>query len=133
MANTLFPANVDLANPGKNIGIVYQPQVLLGTIVAGGSISTPFDLDGWTQFALQVLPNGTLLGGTTLSIYAAQVIGGPYYPVAGTAGVVTSVIQIGSTTNSIISPLPQLSPLRYVMFTAGGTQTSNQTLNLFVK
>lgn len=133
MANTLFPANVDLANPAKNIGIVYLPQTLLGTIASGGSVSTPFDLDGWTQFALEFVPNGTLLGGTVLSIYASQNLAGPYYPVAGTSGVTTSTIQIGSTTTSVISPLPQLSPLRYVMFVAGGTQTSNQTLNLFVK
>lgn len=133
MANTLFPSTVDLVNPTKSISIPYQPQVLLGTVPVAGSVSNAFDLDGWTQFALQVTPNGTILGGTVINIFASQFINGPFYPVAGTTGVVASTIQIGSATNSVISPLPQLAPLRYVMFGFGGTQSSAQTLNLFVK
>lgn len=132
MANTLFPANVDLSNPAKNIGIVYDPKVLYGTIAVGGSVSTPFDLDGWTNFALEVIPTGTFLG-TVLTVYAAAVIGGPYVPVAGTTGVVSSTLQIGSVNGQVISPLPQLNPLRFVQFVAPGTQAAAQVLALFVK
>lgn len=129
----LFPTSVDLPNPMKNISTVYEPQILMGTIAVGGSISSIFNLDGWTQFALQVTPNGTILGGTVLSIYAAQSQQGTYYPVAGTSGVTASTLQIGSTAGVVISPLPQLTPLRYVQFVAGGTQSNAQILTLLVK
>ncbi|MDE1866627.1 MAG: hypothetical protein KGI08_02805, partial [Thaumarchaeota archaeon] len=66
-----FGGAADLANPTKQIGLVYQPQVLLGTIPVSGSVSSPFDLDGWTNFALMVVPNGTILGGTTMTMLAA--------------------------------------------------------------
>ena len=128
----LFPPNVDLSNPGKNIGIVYLPQVLLGTIASGGSASTPFDLDGWTQFALKVVPNGTFLG-TVLTMYAADNIQGPYYPVSGTTGVVNSTVQIGSVNGAVVSPITALAPLRFVEFVAPGTQSAAQTLTLIVK
>lgn len=124
--------SVDMSNPRKNPQEVYDPQFLLGTIPVAGSVSSVFDLSSWTQFALQMVPNGTLLG-TVLSIYAGQSQTGTFYPIAGTSGVTTSTIQVGSVNGAIISPLPQLTPLRFVEFVAPGTQAAAQVITLLVK
>lgn len=128
-----LPTNWDSPNPQKNPATVYDPQVLLGTISTGGSLSSPFDLGGWTQFALQVAPTGTILGGTVWNLFAASQLDGTYYQVYGTTGAVASTLQIGSTGNQILSPLTVLQPLRFVKFGAPGTQSAAQTLKLFVK
>jgi len=129
--------NVDLALPQKNPSTVYDPQFLKGTIAVAGSASNTFDLQGWTQFALQVNPgNGTVAGttlGTVLTLYAAQSLQDTFYGVYGTTGVVASTIQIGSTGNQIISPITVLQPLRFVKFALGGTQSQAVGLTLLVK
>lgn len=128
------PTNWDQPNLPKNLSIVYEPQKLLGTVAAGGSVSSTFDLDGWTNFALQINPNsGTILGGTTINLLAAQSLQDSFNGVYGTTGAVRSTLQCGSTGIQVISPIPVLAPLRYVQFVLGGTQSGAITLTLFVK
>ena len=129
--------NVDLQNPQKNPSTVYDPQFLKGTIAVAGSASNTFDLQGWTQFALQVNPgNGTVAGttlGTVLTLYAAQSLQDTFYNVYGTTGVVASTIQIGSTGGQIIGPITVAQPLRFVKFALGGTQSQAVGLTVLVK
>ena len=125
---------IDLVNPQKNPNTVYDPQYLLGTVVTGGSVSSTFDLQGWTNFALKIDPGGgTILGGTVINILAAQSLQDTFSGVYGTTGAVRSTIQCGSTGIQIISPIPVLAPLRFVQFVLGGTQDAARTLTLFVK
>ena len=129
---------VDLANPQKNPSTTYDPQVLLGTIAVGGSVSSIFDLQGWSEFALWVNPgNGTVAGttlGTVLNIYAGKSLQDTFSPIYGTTGGVASTIQIGSTTSQIITQVNTLKPLRFVEFVAaGGTQSQAIGLGLLVK
>ena len=127
----------DLPNPRKNPQEVYDPAFLLGTIPVAGSVSSVFDLCGWTQFALAVNPgNGTVAGttlGTVMTIYAAPSQQGSFSPVYGTTGAVTSTIQIGSTGGQVINNINTLQPLRFVEFVMGGTQSQAVGLTLFVK
>jgi hypothetical protein len=129
--------NVDVANPQKNPSTVYDPQFLLGTIAVAGSVSSTFDLQGWTNFALQVTPgNGTIAGtvlGTVLTLYGAQSLQDTFNKVYGTTGAVASTVQIGSTGNQIISGITIAQPLRFVQFVAPGTQSQAVGLSLFVK
>ena len=129
--------NVDLANPQKNPSITYDPQFLVGTIPVSGSVSSTFDLCGWTQFALQVNPgNGTVTGtvlGTVLTLYAAQSLQDTFYKVYGTTGAVASTIQIGSTGGQIIGPINVAQPLRFVQFVAPGTQSQAVGLTVLAK
>ena len=129
--------NVDLMLPQKNPSTVYDPQFLLGTISVAGSASSTFDLSGWTQFALLVNPgNGTVAGttlGTVLTLYAAQSLQDTFNKVYGTTGAVASTIQIGSTTQQVISGITIAQPLRFVQFVLGGTQSQAVGLSLFVK
>ena len=129
--------NVDLALPQKNPMAVYDPQFLLGAIPVGGSFSSVFDLEGWTKFALLVNPgNGTIAGtviGTVLSLYAAQSLQDTFYPVSGTTGGVASTLQIGSTSNQIISGMTVAEPLRFIKFALGGTQSQAVGLTILVK
>lgn len=127
------PTGWDDPNPQKNPSNVYDPQFLLGTIPVSGSVSTAFDLSGWTNFALMIVPNGTILGGTTLTVQAAKSLQDTFYNVTGTSGAAALTLQFGSATNTIISPISILAPLRFVKFTAGGTQSAAQTLTLLVK
>lgn len=124
--------NVDDSHPGKNNN-TYDPQYLLGTIPVAGSVSSPYDLSAWTQFALQTPSGGTLLGGTALNILASPTLQGTYLPVVGTTGTVVASVQIGSTGGQIITNITALTPLRFVAFAAGGTQSAAQVLTLFVK
>lgn len=125
--------SLDYPNPQKAPHQVYEPAFLLGTIAVGGSVSSQFDLSGWTQFALQIVPSGTLQGGTVLTIQGAQALAGPYYTNYGTTGAVSSTIQCGSTGNQIIGPITAMQPLRFVQFVAGGTQANAVALTLLVK
>lgn len=133
----LFPTSVDLPNPQKNPSAVYDPQFLLGTIPVAGSASSTFDLQGWTQFALLVNPgNGTVTGttlGTVLTLYAAQSAQDPFNKVYGTTGAVASTIQIGSTTQQVISGITIAQPLRFVQFVLGGTQSQAVGLTVLAK
>ena len=128
---------VDMANPQKNPGASFHSQVLLGTIPVAGSVSNTFDVGGWTEFALEVIPgNGTIAGttiGTVLTIYGGQSINDTFRPVYGTTGAVTSTIQFGSTTNQIITQINTIKPLRFVQFVMGGTQSQAIGLGLLVK
>lgn len=125
---------LDMANPQKNPNQVYDSQVLLGTVASGGSVSSAFDLGGWSQFALQVNPNGgTILGGTVINIWAGNSLQDTFSSVYGTTGAVASTLQIGSTGIQFISPITVLQPLRFVKFILGGTQSAAVTLNLIVK
>lgn len=129
-----MPTNWDQANPPKSLTIVYDPKVLYGTVSAAGSVSSAFDLDGWTQFALQVNPNGgTILGGTVVNIWAGNSLQDTFSPVYGTTGAVASTLQIGSTGIQFLSPISVLTPLRFVKFVLGGTQSAAVNLNLIVK
>jgi hypothetical protein len=129
--------NVDLINPQKNPSIVYDPQFLLGTIPVAGSASNIFDLQGWTQFALQVNPgNGTIAGtvlGTVLTLYAAQSLQDTFNKVYGTTGAVASTLQIGSIGGQIISGITIAQPLRFVQFVAPGTQSQAVGLTVLAK
>ena len=125
---------IDLTNPQKNPNTVYDPAFLLGTVPVAGSISSTFDLQGWTNFALKVDPNGgTILGGTLINVLAAQSLQDTFNPVYGTTGAVRSIIQCGSTGVQVIGPITFLAPLRFVQFVLGGTQDAARTLTLFVK
>jgi hypothetical protein len=128
---------IDFPNPRKNPQEVYDPAFLLGTIPVSGSVSSTFDLSGWTQFALQVTPgNGTIAGtvlGTVLTIYAAQDAQNTFNKVYGTTGAVSSTIQIGSTLGQVISGINILQPLRFVQFVAPGTQSQAVGLSIFAK
>lgn len=128
---------LDLVNPQKNPQVVYDPQYLLGTVAVGGSASSMFDLQGWTNYALLVNPgNGTVAGttiGTVLTLYAAQSLQDTFNKVYGTTGAVASTIQIGSTTQQVISGITIAQPLRFVQFVFGGTQSQAVGLSLFVK
>lgn len=129
--------NVDLPNPQKNPSTTYDSQVLLGTILVAGSVSSTFDVGGWSEFALLVNPgNGTVAGttlGTVMTIYAGQNIQDTFAKVYGTTGAVASTIQIGSTTAQIITQINTLKPLRFVQFVMGGTQSQAIGLGLLVK
>ena len=129
--------NVDLANPQKQPHLVYDPQVLMGTIPVGGSVSNTFDLCGWTKFALQINPgNGTVAGttlGTVMTIYSGQSLSDTFVKVSGTTGAVNSTIQFGSTTNQVITGITALEPLRFVQFVMAGTQSQAIGLDLLVK
>lgn len=129
--------NVDLPNPGKNPSTTYDPQVLLGTIPVAGSVSSTFDLQGWSEFALLINPgNGTVSGttlGTVMTIYGGQNIQDTFAPVYGTTGGVTSTIQMGSTTRQIITQINTLKPLRFAQFVMPGTQSQAIGLGLLVK
>lgn len=128
------PTTWDVPNPSKNMNLVYDPKILYGTVAVAGSVSSAFDLDGWTQFALQINPNGgTILGGTVVNILAAPSLQDSFNPVYGTTGAIASTLQIGSTGIQVISPIPVLQPLRFVKFVLGGTQDAARTLTLFVK
>ena len=126
------PTSWDMPNPQKSLTLTYDPAYLRGTISAGGSISSAFDLCGWSQFALQLPVSGTILGGTSLSIWAAESLQGTYNPYYGTTAVAQTV-GIGSTGNQVIGPITSLEPLRFVKFVAGGTQSAAQVLTLIVK
>ncbi len=128
----------DLIYPQKNPSITYDPQVLLGTIAVGGSVSNIFDLGGWSEFALYINPgNGTVAGttlGTVLDIYGGRNIKDTFAKVYGTTGAVASTIQIGSTGAQIITQINVLKPLRFIEFVAeGGTQSQAIGLGLLVK
>lgn len=130
----LFPTNIDMPNPQKNPGQVYDSQYLLGTIPVAGSVSSTFDLGGWTNAALKLDVNGgTLLGGTVINIWGAPTAAGPFSPLYGTTGAVATTIQCGSTGTQIIGPITSIIPQRFVQFVAGGTQSVAQLLTLLVK
>lgn len=124
---------IDASNPQKNAQLTYDPQVLYGTIGTAGSVSSPIDLCGWTNFAIESVPNGTITGGTVFAIWGAASLAGPYYPLFGTTGNVATTIQIGSTTNGIYGPISILAPIRYIELVAPGTQANIQTFALIVK
>lgn len=129
--------NVDLQYPQKNPSTVYDPQFLLGTIPVAGSVSSIFDLQGWSEFALLVNPgNGTVAGttlGTVLTLYAAQSLQDTFNKVYGTTGGVSSTIQIGSVTQQVISGITIAKPLRFIEFVAPGTQSQAVGLSIFAK
>ncbi len=129
--------SLDMPNPQKNPNTVYDPQVLHGTIAVGGSVSSAFDLQGWTQFALLVNPgNGTVAGttlGTVITLYAAPSLQDTFNPVYGTTGAVTSTFHIGSTGQQVISGITIAQPLRFVKFVAPGTQSQAVGLSVFAK
>lgn len=128
------PTSWDPVNPSKNPNAVYDPQFLLGTIPVSGSVSSAFDLSGWTNFALMLDPNGgTFLGGTVVNIFAAKSLQDTFRQVSGTSGNTAIQYQMGSTGVQFISALSQLAPLRFVKFGLGGTQDAARTLTLFVK
>lgn len=128
------PTSWDAPNPQKSMTLSYDPAVLLGTISASGSLSSAFDLSGWTNFALKLDPNGgTFLGGTVVNIFAAPSLQDTFTQVYGTSGATALQYQIGSTGIQILSALSQLAPLRFVKFGLGGTQDASRTLTLFVK
>ena len=133
----LNPTNQDDPHPQKNPSITYDPQILTGNIPVAGSVSTIFDLQGWSEFALFVNPgNGTIAGtilGTVATIYGGKSLQDTFVPVYGTTGTVSSTIQFGSTTGQIISQLNILKPLRFVEFVMGGTQSQAVGLTLLVK
>lgn len=128
------PTNWDDPHPQKLASNSYEPAFLLGTVPVAGSVSSIFDLSSWTNFALQINPNGgTILGGTVITIRAAQSLQDSFNGVYGTTGAVASTLQCGSTGIQVISPIPVLAPLRFVEFVLGGTQDAARTLTLFVK
>jgi len=123
-----------MPNPQKNLNIVYDPNYLLGTIPVSGSVSSAFDLGGWTNFALQLDPNGgTFLGGTVVNLFVARSLQDTFQAVKGTSGATAVQYQMGSTGVQVLSSLDQLKPFRYVKFGLGGTQDAARTLTLFVK
>lgn len=130
MANQASFGNgaVDLPNPQKNTQLTYDPQVISGTIGSASGTSTPYDLCGWTLTAIE-LP-GTLLAGT-LTFQGARSLQDTFRTIYDTAGNQLSVI--GTAGNQIITDIPELAPLRFIKIVAGGTQSSAQTINLFVK
>jgi hypothetical protein len=129
-----LPTNWDDPHPTKLYQNTYDPVSLLGTIPLAGSVSSPFDLSGWSKFALKVDPNGgTLLSGTTITIWGAPALAGPYSPVYGTTGAVASTIQCGSTGTQIITNIVTIEPLRYVEFVLGGTQDAARILTILAK
>lgn len=126
--------NSDMSNPRKNPQEVYDSQYLLGTILTAGSVSSTFDISGWTKFALKLDPNGgTFLGGTVITVLAAPTQSGPFGTVYGTTGAVASTLQFGSVGTQIITGLVTIEPLRFVQFALGGTQDAARTLTLIVK
>lgn len=128
------PTHWDMPNPQKNMTLSYDPAFLMGTIATPGSLSSAFDLCGWTNFALKLDPNGgTFLGGTVVNVFAAPSLQDPFIQVSGTSGATALQYQIGSTGTQILSSLSQLAPFRYVKFGLGGTQDANRILTLFVK
>ena len=131
--STFGAGRIDAPNPQKNAQLVYDPQVIYGTIGTAGSVSNPIDLCGWTNFAIQSVPNGTITGGTVFAIWGATSLAGPYYPLYGTTGTVATTVQIGSTTNGIYGPIAVLEPIRFIELVAPGTQASAQTFALIVK
>lgn len=128
-----YPTSIDDNHPQKNIQSVYDPIFLLGTIPVAGSVSSAYDLSGWTKFALQVDPNGGTLLGTVLTIWGAQTLNGQYNPVYGTTGAVASTIQCGSTGTQIITNIVTIEPLRFVKFVLGGTQAQAPILTVLAK
>lgn len=129
-----LPTNWDDPNPQKNQQNTYDPIFLLGTVPVAGSVSSAYDLSGWSKFALKIDPNGgTLLGGTTITILGAQTLQGPYSPVYGTTGAVAATLQCGSTGTQIITNIVTLEPLRFVKFSLGGTQDIAKILTVLAK
>ena len=121
---------VDLVspNPQKNLSIVYDPQVLPGTIAVGATVSSIYDTSGWTFAALETpgtLDSGTVTfrGGDSL-----QSTFRPMYDQTGTA--IKAVAIVGQQIVNIGS----IAPVRFIqLVTAGTGQTVAQTINLLVK
>ncbi len=126
--------SLDLPFPQKNPHQVYEPTYLLGTVPVAGSVSSTFDLSGWTNFSLQVDPQGgTILGGTLINVLASPNLQGTFNNVYGTTGAVRSILQCGSTGVQVIGPIPFLAPLRYVQFVLSGTQDAARILTIHAK
>lgn len=129
-----YPTSIDDPYPQKNQQSTFDPVALYGTIATNGSLSTPFDLTGWSKFALRLDPNGgTFLGGTVATIWAAPTLNGVYGTVYGTTGGVASTIQFGSVGTQTITQITTLEPLRFVKFALGGTQDAARTLTILAK
>lgn len=128
-----YPTSIDDSHPQKNLQSVFDPAFLQGTIPVAGSLSSAYDLSGWTKFALQIDPNGGTLLGTVLTIQAAQALNGQYNTVYGSTGAVASTIQCGSTGTQTITGITALEPFRFVRFAAPGTQAQAPILTLLVK
>lgn len=125
---------LDMANPQKNPNQVYDSQVLLGTVLTNGSVSSAFDIGGWTNFALKIDANGgTILGGTVVNIWGALSLQDTFVPLFGTTGNTASSFQIGSTGTQFYGPLTVLQPHRFIKFVLPGTQSAAVNLNLIVK
>lgn len=127
-----LPTNWDLPNPQKMLTLVYDAQFLLGTVPVSGSVSSTYDLSSWTQFAIQSVPNGTILGGTVMNFWGAKSADSAFYPLYGTNNVAYAV-NFGSTTNQILTPLTFPEPVRFLQIVLGGTQSAAQTFTLLVK
>jgi len=123
----------DFPQPTKQPTIPYDPAILRGSINGQGSVSTTFDLSGWTNFALKVDPNGTVTGGTTWTVWTAPDKSSNFVPYIGTTGTTAQTIQIGSTGTQVYGPITFLTPLRFVQFVAAGTQIGTPLLTLFAK
>ena len=113
--------------------LTYESCVIPGTVPVAGSVSSISDLSDWTQFSIQSVPNGTILGGTVMSIWGAPTTAGPFYPLYGTSGTTQSTVQMGSVVNGIYGPVTVLQPIRYIELVLGGTQSAAQTFNLLAK
>ena len=125
--------SLDYSYPQKAPGNVYEPGFLYGTVPVAGSVSSPFDLSSWTQFAIESIPNGTILGGTVMSIWGAPNLSGTFYPLYGTTGNTATTVQFGSTTNGIYGPVTFIEPIRFIQLVLGGTQSAAQVFTLHVK
>lgn len=111
---------------------MYDQQVLYGTVTAGGSISSAFDLQGRVAVAIEA--PGTVAGTTLAFRHGSGINNGTLtgaLPVHDSAGNLLSVV---SAASRVITDIPELAPLRYVaVVMGGGTQSTDAIFKLWAK
>jgi len=111
---------------------LYNAQVLYGTVTAGGSISSAFDLNQYSTVAIET--PGTIAGTALAFRHGSNVNNGTLtgaLVVNDSAGNLLSVV---AGASQVITDIPELAPLRNIsLVMGGGTQATNAIFKLWVK
>jgi hypothetical protein len=114
----------------------YSPQIIRGTISSGGSVSSVYDLMGYSLIGV-VMPGS--FTGTNISVYVAAASAGTegtfqqaFTPTGGTVSFVGGPTGVGTTRAIALNT--DLAPFRYVKFVnASGTLTADKEILVLAK
>lgn len=105
---------------------------LMGTVTAGGSVSSAFEIDGYDSVA--ILTPGTIAGSTLQFRSGIATNNGTLLNPLTVVDSGGNTLSVAAAASQIITDVPELRPLRYVaLVMGGGTQATDAIFQMLVK